>query len=170
MLKIRLARSGAKKRPYYPIVVADSRTARDGRYVESLGFFNPIAAGGEERLRLDVERVDYWVDNGAQLSERVSTLLKEAKLGPEEVAKRRAEQAAKKQAAKEATAKAKADAEAAEAKAAADAEAAEAKAAAEAEAAEKAEAEAPAEEVVAEEVVVEEQAAEEPADDAEKAE
>lgn len=122
MLKIRLARSGAKKRPYYPIVVADSREARDGRHVERIGFFNPVAQGGEERLRLDVERVDYWVSRGAQLSDRVATLVKEAKLGPEAAAEKRAAKAAKKLAEKEAAAKAKAEEEA---KAAAEAEAAE---------------------------------------------
>ena len=122
MLKIRLARGGAKKRPYFPIVVADSRNSRDGRHVERLGFFNPIANGGEERLRLDVERLDYWVTRGAQMSDRVSTLLKEAKKGSEAVAASREAKAAKKVAAKQAADKAKADAEA---KAAAEAEAAE---------------------------------------------
>ncbi len=110
MLKIRLARGGAKKRPYYPIVVADSRSSRDGRHVERIGFFNPIAVGGAERLRRNVERVDYWVARGAQLSDRVSELLKEAQLGPEAVAQERAAKAAKKQAAQEAARKAKAEA------------------------------------------------------------
>ncbi len=131
MLKIRLARGGAKKRPYFPIVVADSRNSRDGRHVERIGFFNPIACGGEERLRLDVERVEYWITRGAQLSERVAALVKEAKLGPEVIAEKRAADVAKKLAAKQAAEKAKADAEALAAKAQADAEAAEAKAAAE---------------------------------------
>ncbi len=112
MLKIRLARSGAKKRPYYPIVVADSRDSRDGRHVERIGFFNPVAIGGEERLRLNIERVEYWVNNGAQMSDRVATLVKEAKLGPEVAAEKRAAKAAKKLAEKEAADKAKAEEEA----------------------------------------------------------
>ncbi len=77
MVTIRLARSGAKKRPFYHIVVADSRSPRDGRYIERVGFFNPIATGGEERLRIDRERLDHWVSQGAQTSDRVSQLLKE---------------------------------------------------------------------------------------------
>lgn len=77
MVTIRLARTGAKKRPFYHIVVADSRKPRGGRYIERVGFFNPIATGGEERLRLDRARVDHWVGQGAQASERVAALLKE---------------------------------------------------------------------------------------------
>ncbi len=77
MVTIRLARAGAKKRPFYHIVVADSRRARDGRYIERVGFFNPIATGGEERLRVDRTRVDHWVSQGAQASDRVSKLLKD---------------------------------------------------------------------------------------------
>jgi small subunit ribosomal protein S16 len=77
MVTIRLARAGAKKRPFYHIVVADSRRARDGRYIERVGFFNPIATGGEERLRIDRGRVDHWVSHGAQASDRVSKLLKD---------------------------------------------------------------------------------------------
>ncbi len=79
MVKIRLSRGGAKKQPFYHIVVADSRRARDGRNIERLGFFNPVARGQEERLRLDLERVDYWQGNGAQLSDRVKTLVSEAR-------------------------------------------------------------------------------------------
>lgn len=78
MVSIRLSRTGAKKRPFYHIVVTDSRNARDGRYIERVGFFNPIATGGEERLRIDRERFDHWVSNGAQASERVSQLVKDA--------------------------------------------------------------------------------------------
>ncbi|MES9898637.1 MAG: 30S ribosomal protein S16 [Sedimenticola sp.] len=78
MVTIRLARTGAKKRPFYHIVVADSRRPRDGRYIERLGFFNPIAIGGEERLRLDRTRIDHWVSQGAQASDRVNKLMKEA--------------------------------------------------------------------------------------------
>ncbi len=77
MVTIRLARTGAKKRPFYHIVVADSRRPRDGRYIERVGFFNPIATGGEERLRIDRERLEHWVSQGAQTSDRVSQLLKE---------------------------------------------------------------------------------------------
>ncbi len=79
MVTIRLSRGGAKKRPFYQITVADSRFARDSRFIERVGFFNPVARGQEERLRLDLERIDYWVSKGAQLSGRVSTLVKEAR-------------------------------------------------------------------------------------------
>jgi len=79
MVKIRLARGGAKQRPFYHIVVTDSRNKRDGRRIERLGFFNPIARGQEERLRVDLERVDYWTGVGAQLSERVRHLVSEAR-------------------------------------------------------------------------------------------
>ena len=77
MVTIRLARGGAKKRPFYHIVVTDSRNSRDGRYIERLGFFNPVARGNEERLNIKRERIDYWVGQGAQASERVGKLLKE---------------------------------------------------------------------------------------------
>ena len=77
MVTIRLARTGAKKRPFYHLVVADSRCPRGGRYIERVGFFNPIATAGEERLRIDRERIDHWVSQGAQPSERVQQLLKE---------------------------------------------------------------------------------------------
>lgn len=77
MVTIRLARTGAKKRPFYHIVVADSRKPRDGRYIERVGFFNPIAVGDEERLRVDQDRVNHWVSQGAQASDRVAQLLKE---------------------------------------------------------------------------------------------
>ncbi|MBL4572209.1 MAG: 30S ribosomal protein S16 [Gammaproteobacteria bacterium] len=78
MVTIRLARGGAKKRPFYHITVSDSRCARDGRFIERIGFFNPRAKGGEERLRLDRDRMAYWTGQGAQLSSRVSTLAKVA--------------------------------------------------------------------------------------------
>ncbi|MDY6943475.1 MAG: 30S ribosomal protein S16 [Pseudomonadota bacterium] len=78
MVTIRLSRGGAKKRPFYHIVVADSRCPRDGRYIERLGFFNPQASGEEESLRLDKDRIDYWLSQGAQASERVAKLLKKA--------------------------------------------------------------------------------------------
>ena len=77
MVTIRLARGGAKKRPFYHIVVTDSRNARDGRYIERLGFFNPRAAGGEVRLNIDTDRVDHWLGQGAQASDRVGKLLKD---------------------------------------------------------------------------------------------
>ena len=86
MVIIRLARSGAKKNPYYFITVADERRPRDGAFIERLGFLNPTANGQEERLRIDLEKIDEWVSKGAQLSERVSALIKEAKLTPEEFA------------------------------------------------------------------------------------
>ena len=79
MVKIRLSRGGAKKKPFYHIVVTDSRKARDGRNIERVGFFNPVARGQEERLRLDLERVDYWTGVGAQVSDRVKTLVSEAR-------------------------------------------------------------------------------------------
>ncbi len=78
MVTIRLARGGAKKRPFYHVVVADSRSKRDGSYIERVGFFNPIARGKEERLRLKDERIQYWFGTGAQATERVSSLIKEA--------------------------------------------------------------------------------------------
>ena len=77
MVVIRLARAGAKKRPFYNIVVADQRCKRDGRFIERIGFFNPIAAGKEELIRLSRERVTHWVANGAQLSTRVASLVKQ---------------------------------------------------------------------------------------------
>jgi len=77
MVTIRMARGGAKKRPFYHIVVADSRRSLNGRCIERIGFFNPIATGGEERLRIDTERTEYWSSKGAQLSPRVSRLLKD---------------------------------------------------------------------------------------------
>lgn len=77
MVTIRLARAGAKKRPFYHIVATDSRHPRDGRHIERLGYYNPIATGNERRLSFARERVDYWLSQGAQTSERVSKLLKE---------------------------------------------------------------------------------------------
>lgn len=78
MVKIRLSRTGAKKRPFYHVVVADSRRSRDGRYIERVGYYNPRAIGGEVRLTLDSARIDHWVTQGAQATERVSKLIKEA--------------------------------------------------------------------------------------------
>ena len=78
MVTIRLARTGAKKRPFYHVTVSDSRNARDGRFIERIGFFNPLARGKEERLRLDLQRMNYWVEQGAQASPRVAKLAREA--------------------------------------------------------------------------------------------
>ncbi|HAC35157.1 MAG TPA: 30S ribosomal protein S16 [Gammaproteobacteria bacterium] len=79
MVTIRLSRGGAKKKPFYHIVVADSRYPRDGRFIERLGFYNPVASGQAETLRVDLERADYWLGQGAQPSDTVATLLKRAK-------------------------------------------------------------------------------------------
>ncbi len=78
MVTIRLARGGSKKRPFYYVTVADSRCGRNGRFIERVGFFNPLARGQEERIRLSQERIDYWVSHGAQLSTRVQNLIKSA--------------------------------------------------------------------------------------------
>ena len=86
MVIIRLARSGAKKNPYYFITVADERRPRDGAFIERLGFFNPSAKGQEERLRIDLEKLEEWVSKGAQVSDRIKSLIKESKLTPEEFA------------------------------------------------------------------------------------
>jgi small subunit ribosomal protein S16 len=77
MVTIRLARGGSKKRPFYHLTVADSRAALNSRFIERVGFFNPAARGQEERLRIDRDRVEHWVSKGAQLSDRVATLIKE---------------------------------------------------------------------------------------------
>jgi small subunit ribosomal protein S16 len=79
MVTIRLSRGGAKKRPFYHVVVANSRCKRDGRYIERVGFFNPVATGKAERLRLNEERVEYWLSQGAQATERVGSLIKESR-------------------------------------------------------------------------------------------
>jgi small subunit ribosomal protein S16 len=76
MVVIRLARGGAKKRPFYQVVVTDSRSARDGRFIERVGFFNPVARGNAERVRIDADRYQYWISQGAQPSERVAQLAK----------------------------------------------------------------------------------------------
>jgi small subunit ribosomal protein S16 len=78
MVTIRLARGGAKKRPFYHLTVTDSRSPRSGKYLERVGFFNPVARGGEERLRVNFDRLNHWVATGAQLSDRVAALIKEA--------------------------------------------------------------------------------------------
>ncbi|ACA31418.1 30S ribosomal protein S16 [Histophilus somni] len=78
MVTIRLSRGGSKKRPFYQIVVADSRSPRDGRFIERVGFFNPLASGNVERVRINLDRVNHWIGHGASLSDRVASLVKEA--------------------------------------------------------------------------------------------
>ena len=148
MVIIRLARGGAKKTPFYNLVVADSRNRRDGRFIERVGFYNPSAKAGAEALRVDQERVTHWQSQGAQLSDTVARLVKFHAKGPEHAIAAKAKDAAKADAAKAKIAAA----QAAKAKAAAD----EAKAELEAQAAEKAAAAELAEaEVVEAEVVAE---------------
>jgi small subunit ribosomal protein S16 len=77
MVVIRLARGGAKKRPFFNLVVADSRRARDGRFIERIGFYDPVAPEGRERLRVNRERLEYWKGRGAQLSDTVARLVKQ---------------------------------------------------------------------------------------------
>jgi len=76
MVVIRLSRGGSKKRPFYHLTVADSRVSRNGRFIERVGFYNPIARGGEQGSRIDLERLDYWVGQGAQMSDRVKQVVK----------------------------------------------------------------------------------------------
>ncbi|WP_137719744.1 30S ribosomal protein S16 [Methylobacillus flagellatus] len=78
MVIIRLARGGSKKAPFYSVVVADSRNRRDGRFIERVGFYNPLAKEGQEGLRLDSVRISHWKSNGAQLSDSVARLVKQA--------------------------------------------------------------------------------------------
>mgnify|MGYP005605663127 FL=1 len=78
MVKIRLARGGAKKRPFYHIVVTDQRNKRDGRSIERLGYYNPVAQGNEKRVELNTDRVNHWVSHGAQLTDKVADLYKAA--------------------------------------------------------------------------------------------
>ena len=173
MLTIRLARSGAKKRPFYHVSVADSRMPRDGRFVERVGYYNPIASGQEVRLELDLERIDYWIGQGAQPSDRVLNLLKQNKETPEQTEKRlaakevkRQKKLAKKLAEKEPVVE-EAAAEEAPAEEAAVEEAPAEEAAAEAPADEPAVEEAPAEEPAVEEAPTEEAPVEEaPAEEA----
>jgi small subunit ribosomal protein S16 len=79
MVTIRLARGGSKKRPFYHLTVADQRNPRDGRFIERVGFHNPVARGQEEVTRIDMQRVDFWMEQGAQPSERVAGLIKAAR-------------------------------------------------------------------------------------------
>lgn len=77
MVKIRLSRGGAKKRPFYHIIVTDSRAARDGRNIERVGYYNPVAAGNDKRVELDVARVQHWMGQGAQMTDKVADLYKQ---------------------------------------------------------------------------------------------
>lgn len=86
MVTIRLARGGSLKHPFYHLVATDSRNPRDGRFIEKVGYFNPMARGQEQRLNVNLERVDYWVGTGAQPSDRVAKLLKEARKAAVEAA------------------------------------------------------------------------------------
>ena len=79
MVKIRLTRGGAKKRPFYHIIVTDSRSARDGRNIERLGYYNPIAAGNDKAVELNTERLKFWIGQGAQMTDKVANLAKAAK-------------------------------------------------------------------------------------------
>jgi small subunit ribosomal protein S16 len=83
MVSIRLSRAGAKKSPFYHLVVTDSRNRRDGRYIERLGYFNPVGKEHEENLRIDLDRVDYWLNRGARPSDRVAALLKASRKSAE---------------------------------------------------------------------------------------
>jgi len=99
MVVIRLARSGAKKKPFYHVVVADQRSPRDGKYIQRVGYFNPVARGAAIRLQLDKERIQEWIGKGAQPSIRVGQLIVEFEQGPlaaEKTAGIRAKRAAKK--------------------------------------------------------------------------
>ena len=78
MVKIRLTRGGAKKRPFYHIIVTDSRSARDGRNIERVGYYNPVASGNEKRVEINVERVQHWLGHGAQMTDKVANLYKQA--------------------------------------------------------------------------------------------
>jgi small subunit ribosomal protein S16 len=78
MVKIRLTRGGAKKRPFYHIIVTDSRSARDGRNIERLGYYNPIAAGNDKPVELNTERLNFWISQGAQMTDKVANIAKQA--------------------------------------------------------------------------------------------
>ena len=161
MVVIRLSKSGAKKAPYYFITVADVRKPRDGRFIERIGFFNPVARGNEEILRLDNERFNYWVEQGAQVSDRVQQLQKDSLLSSEDLDKKISEKFEKRKAKKD-----KANAQKAEELKAAEETAAEEAPVAEAVAEETPVAEATAEEAVAEEAPAEAAAEEAPAEEA----
>jgi len=159
MVKIRLARGGAKKKPFYSIVATDSRKRRDSGYIERIGYFNPVAQGQEVRLQFEEDRLEYWVSQGAQISDRVKQLAREYKdpsIREKYLAAKEAKIAAAEKAKSEAEAAAKAEAEAA----------AKAEAKAEAEVKKEQAEEAPAEEAPAEEAPVEEAPVEAPAEEA----
>ncbi len=164
-LKIRMTRAGAKKRPYYRIVIADSRKARDGRFIERVGSYNPmLPKDSEDRVKLDMERISHWVSVGAKPSERVAKFMANAGMMDAPVVHDQTKQHLPKAKAQERLAEQEqAKADKADAAAAAEAEAAEAAEAAKAEAAEAAAA--PAEEAPAEEAVAEEAPAEEAKED-----
>ena len=163
MVKIRLARGGAKKKPFYSIVATDSRKRRDSGYIERIGYFNPVARGQEVRLQLEEDRLAYWISQGAQISDRVQQLAKEYKdpsIREKYLAAKTAKKAAAEKAKLDAEAKAKAELEAAaKVQAAEEAPAEEAPVEAAAE-------EAPAEEAPAEEAPVEEAPVEAAAEEA----
>jgi len=166
MVTIRLSRGGAKKQPFYHIVATDSRARRDGRYIERLGFYNPVARSSAEPVRMDLERIDHWVENGAQMSDRVKKIVKSYRIhGAEDpTAEARASKKAARRAARKAAAAApsveEAEAATEEAAASEDAPAAEEPAEAKAEEAPEAKAEeAPAEEAPAAEEKAEDAAA-----------
>lgn len=157
-LKIRMTRAGAKKRPYYRIVIADSRKARDGRFIERVGSYNPmLPKDSEDRVKLDMERISHWVSVGAKPSERVAKFMANAGMMDAPVVHDQTKQHLPKAKAQERLAEQEqAKADKADAAAAAEAEAAEAAEAAKAEAAAAPAEEAPAEEAVAEEAPAEE--------------
>ncbi|MFK7857579.1 MAG: 30S ribosomal protein S16 [Granulosicoccus sp.] len=77
MVTIRLSRGGAKKQPFYHVVATDSRARRDGRYIERIGYYNPVARGGSTEVQLNLERIDYWISVGAQMSDSVKKVVKD---------------------------------------------------------------------------------------------
>ena len=170
MVVVRLAKSGAKKNPYYFITVADSRKPRDGAFIERLGFFNPSAKGSEERMRFNIERLDHWIGQGAQLSNKVKELAKDARLSPDELQEKLERKKEKRDKKKEAIkAKKVAELEAMAEEAAAEEVTTEEAPAEEAPAEEATTEEAPAEEAPAEEATTEEAPAEEaPAEESEE--
>ena len=151
MVRIRLSRGGSKKRPFFHVVATNSRSSRDGKYIERLGFYNPIATDDEEDIKIDLERINYWESAGAQLSDKVRYLLKLLELSREERSKQKNEKINKKKAIRQ-------EGKAEEAKA----EEPEAETEAKPEAAEEAKAEEPEAETEAEPEAAEEAKAEEP--------
>ena len=160
MVVIRLSRAGAKKRPFYHICVSDRRNKRDGRFIERIGFYNPIAKDTEEKIRFDTERYEHWVSVGAKPSDTVMMLLKRSKMSDEDIQKIEENKLAQKQKRKEKEILEKQEAAAAE-ETAEDAPVEEAPAEAEAPAEDAPVEEAPAEAEVAEEAPVEEASTEE---------